>query len=80
MPPFNFCSWPCQTSKTVIEKALMKAGHEIELVQRHKAVEDIAVAVASILARDEFMKDLRKLRQTLKPDELHCQCMQALAL
>jgi ribonuclease HIII len=48
-------------SKTVIEKALMKSGREIELVQRHKAEEDIAVAAASILARDEFVKGLAKL-------------------
>jgi ribonuclease HIII len=48
-------------SKSVIEKALMTAGREIELVQRHKAEEDIAVAAASILARDEFVKGLAKL-------------------
>ncbi len=48
-------------SKTVIEKALMSAGREIELVQRHKAEEDVAVAAASILARDEFVKGLAKL-------------------
>ena len=48
-------------SKSVIEKALMSAGREIELVQRHKAEEDIAVAAASILARDEFVKGLAKL-------------------
>ena len=50
-------------SKTVIEKALMTAGREIELVQRHKAEEDIAVAAASIVARDEFVKGLAKLEQ-----------------
>src|SRR5580692_6345964 len=48
-------------SKTVIEKALMAAGREIELVQRHKAEEDIAVAAASIIARDEFVSGLAKL-------------------
>jgi ribonuclease HIII len=48
-------------SKTVIEKALMTAGREIELVQRHKAEEDIAVAAASIIARDEFVNGLAKL-------------------
>ena len=48
-------------SKTVIEKALMASGREIELVQRHKAEEDIAVAAASILARDEFVKGIAKL-------------------
>ena len=48
-------------SKNVIEKALMSEGRTIELVQRHKAEEDIAVAAASILARDEFVKGLAKL-------------------
>jgi ribonuclease HIII len=48
-------------SKSVIEKALMSQGKEIQLVQRHKAEEDIAVAAASILARDEFVKGLAKL-------------------
>jgi ribonuclease HIII len=50
-------------SKSVIEKALMSAGREIELVQRHKAEEDIAVAAASIVARDEFVKGLARLEQ-----------------
>lgn len=48
-------------SKSVIEKALMSAGRQIELVQRHKAEEDIAVAAASILARDGFVKGLERL-------------------
>ena len=52
-------------SKKVIEQALMKAGREIELVQRHKAEEDIAVAAASILARDEFVKGLARLEQQI---------------
>lgn len=50
-------------SKSVIEKALMTGGRQIELVQRHKAEEDIAVAAASILARDEFVKGIAKLEQ-----------------
>jgi ribonuclease HIII len=50
-------------SKSVIEKALMSGGREIELVQRHKAEEDMAVAAASILARDEFVKGIAKLEQ-----------------
>jgi ribonuclease HIII len=50
-------------SKAVIEKALMAGGRSIELVQRHKAEEDIAVAAASIVARDEFVKGIAKLEQ-----------------
>lgn len=39
----------------------MSLGREIELVQRHKAEEDIAVAAASILARHEFVTRLAAL-------------------
>jgi ribonuclease HIII len=46
-----------------VAKALMSLGREIELVQRHKAEEDLAVAAASILARDEFVTRLAKLEK-----------------
>ena len=62
-PPVKAISDQFAASKTVIEKALMTAGREIELVQRHKAEEDIAVAAASILARDGFVKGLAKLEK-----------------
>jgi ribonuclease HIII len=39
----------------------MKMGRSIELVQRHKAEEDLAVAAASILARNEFVTRLAAL-------------------
>jgi ribonuclease HIII len=48
-------------SKSVIERALMRQGKTLELVQRHKAEEDVAVAAASILAREEFVKRLAAL-------------------
>jgi ribonuclease HIII len=48
-------------TKSVVEKALMSMGRELELVQRHKAEEDLAVAAASILARDEFVRRLADL-------------------
>jgi ribonuclease HIII len=41
----------------------MSLGREIELVQRHKAEEDLAVAAASILARDEFVTRLAKIEK-----------------
>ena len=41
----------------------MALGREIELVQRHKAEEDIAVAAASILARNEFVMRLGALEK-----------------
>ena len=47
--------------KETVGKALMTLGREIELVQRHRAEEDLAVAAASILARDEFVQRLKKL-------------------
>ena len=49
------------SSKDTVAKALMALGREIELVQRHKAEEDVAVAAASILARNEFVTRLAKL-------------------
>jgi len=60
-PPVRAISDQFASSKTVIEKALMAMGKELELVQRHKAEEDVAVAAASILARDEFVKRLAGL-------------------
>jgi len=51
------------SNKETVAKALMPLGREIELVQRHKAEEDLAVAAASILARDEFVKGLAKLEK-----------------
>jgi ribonuclease HIII len=39
----------------------MPLGRQIELVQRHKAEEDLAVAAASILARAAFVKRLAAL-------------------
>jgi len=51
------------SSKSTVANALMSLGREIELVQRHKAEEDIAVAAASILARDEFVSRLAKLEK-----------------
>lgn len=43
--------------------ALMKKGRRIELLQRPRAEEDMAVAAASILARAEFLKKLFFLSQ-----------------
>ncbi len=41
--------------KSLIEKALLQRGKAIQLDQRHKAESDMAVAAASILARDRFL-------------------------
>lgn len=60
-PPVRAISDQFAASKRVVETALMSMGRELELVQRHKAEEDLAVAAASILARDEFVKRLAAL-------------------
>jgi ribonuclease HIII len=60
-PPVRAISDQFAASKSVVEKSLMLLGRSIELVQRHKAEEDLAVAAASILARDEFVKRLAAL-------------------
>jgi ribonuclease HIII len=60
-PPVRAISDQFAHDKGVIAKALMSLGRSIELVQRHKAEEDLAVAAASILARNEFVTRLRNL-------------------
>jgi len=62
-PPIKAISDQFAASKSVIEKALMALGKGFQLVQRHKAEEDLAVAAASILARDEFVKGLARLEK-----------------
>ncbi|MEI8315279.1 MAG: ribonuclease HIII [Verrucomicrobiota bacterium] len=52
-------------NKAIIQRALMEHGKKIELVQRHKAESDLAVAAASILARAEFVSRLRSLGKTV---------------
>jgi ribonuclease HIII len=62
-PPARAISDQFASSKEVVAKALMGQGRKIELVQRHKAEEDLAVAAASILARDEFVSRLKRLEK-----------------
>lgn len=64
-PPVRAISDQFAASKRTVEKALMGLGRKIELIQRHKAESDIAVAAASILARDEFVRRLAGLGQPL---------------
>jgi ribonuclease HIII len=60
-PPIRAISDQFAANKDTVGKALMSLGRQIELVQRHKAEEDIAVAAASILARHEFVSRLSAL-------------------
>ncbi len=55
-------------SKTQVERALMKQGRRIELVQRHRAESDLAVAAASIIAREGFLRSLLEMRKSLNAD------------
>ena len=45
----------------LILDALQEKGRQIRLEQRHRGEEDIAVAAASIVARDEFLRRLARL-------------------
>lgn len=60
-PPVRAISDQFASDKNTVAKALMSLGREIELVQRHKAEADLAVAAASILARHEFVTRLAAL-------------------
>lgn len=53
------------SGKEVIKKALMKKGRKIKLEQRHKAESDIAVAAASVLAREAFLRALQRMGEPL---------------
>ncbi|HUU38508.1 MAG TPA: ribonuclease HIII [Candidatus Desulfaltia sp.] len=54
--------------KAFVMNALMKKGKRLELIQRPKAEEDLAVAAASLLARAEFLKRLHFLSQDVGID------------
>jgi len=54
------------STKATVEKALLARGRELELVQRHKAESDMAVAAASILARHEFVTRLADLSEEME--------------
>ncbi len=57
-PPVRAISDQFAHNKNTVARALMTLGREIELVQKHRAEEDLAVAAASILARNEFVTRL----------------------
>ncbi len=62
-PPVRAISDQFAHSKEVVGQAIMYLGKGIELVQRHKAEADIAVAAASILARNEFVTRLGRMEK-----------------
>jgi ribonuclease HIII len=50
-------------SKEQVERALMKKGRGIKLEQMHRAESDMAVAAASIIARESFLYSLQKMQE-----------------
>jgi len=62
-PPELAISDQFAASHDTVARAMMTFGREIELVQRHKAESDLAVAAASILARAEFVQRLKALEK-----------------
>jgi ribonuclease HIII len=62
-PPVRAISDQFASSKETVAKALMSQGRNIELIQKHRAEEDVAVAAASILARHEFVTRLGNLEK-----------------
>ena len=51
--------------ESLIRRALMEKGRKIILDQKVRAESDVAVAAASILARDYFLRQMNKLSETL---------------
>lgn len=62
-PPVRAISDQFARGKATVERALLSLGRGLELIQRHKAEDDLAVAAASILARDAFVRRLQALGQ-----------------
>ena len=52
-------------NEVLIRRALMEKGRKITLDQRVRAESDVAVAAASILAREYFLRQMDKLSETL---------------
>jgi len=55
-------------STSTVKQALQERGRKIEFIQKTKAEADIAVAAASILARDEFIRRLKLLGEQVNTE------------
>ncbi len=55
-------------NRDYVRGAMLKKGRAIELIEKHHAEEDPAVACASILARSEFLRRLKQLAAQYKFD------------
>ncbi|MCS7090941.1 MAG: ribonuclease HIII [Verrucomicrobiota bacterium] len=60
-PPVRVISDQFAADPRLVARALMKRGRQLELIQRHRAEADPAVAAASILAREAFLDRLAQL-------------------
>ena len=54
--------------ESFIQEALMRKGKKIQLIQVPKAERDTAVAAASVLARDVFLRKLEEMRESYMLD------------
>lgn len=52
-------------SKSTVADAMFGKSKSVKLIQRTKAESDVAVAAASIIARDKFVRDLAKMGEKL---------------
>lgn len=52
-------------TEATILRALKERGKKAKVEQRHKAESDIAVAAASVIARELFMRDIQKMSEEL---------------
>ncbi len=57
-------------TEAVVQRALKPLGRNAEVIQRHKAENDIAVAAASVIAREIFLRDIEKTGQEIFAGEL----------
>ncbi|HWQ29538.1 MAG TPA: ribonuclease HIII [Negativicutes bacterium] len=55
-------------SPELIRDALMARGKLVKLEQRHRAEENVVVAAASILARNEYVKEMKRLSEKYEFD------------
>jgi ribonuclease HIII len=62
-PPERAISDQFAADKNTVSRALMRLGRSVELIQKHRAESDLAVAAASILARHEFVSRLAGLER-----------------
>ena len=56
-------------NETTITRALKPLGRKANIEQRHKAESDIAVAAASVIAREIFLRDIMKMSEEIFGDK-----------